>query len=225
MTINSVSTETTAYGRQVSSATEQTLGKDEFLNLLVTQLQYQDPLNPMDSTEFTSQLAEFSGLEQLHNVNTNLESLQVSQAGIENTQAVAYIGKQILASGNTVQVAGGEAGDIHFTLGGDAAAVYVNIYNAAGHYVKGFEGGGLPSGNQVLHWDGTDNNGNSMDDGTYQFEVLAVDKADRTVPVGTFTTGTVQGVTFQNGAAYLLTGDQEVPLSSVLQVLAPEESS
>jgi len=218
MTINSVSTET-QYVNTLSTGTNETMGKDEFLNLLVTQLQNQDPLNPMDSTAFTAQLAEFSALEQLHNVNTNLETLQVSQAGIENSQAVAYIGKQILASGDTVQMVGGEAGDVHFTLGGDAAATYINIYNAYGQYVRGVEGGGLPAGDHAVHWDGTDNNGNLMADGVYTFEVLAVDRADQMIPVGTYTTGQVRGVTFQNGAAYLLTENQEVPLGSILQIL------
>lgn len=223
MTINSVSTET-AYVNQSSSSNTKTLGKDEFLNLLVTQLQNQDPLNPMDSTAFTSQLAEFSSLEQLHNVNTNLQTLQTSQAAVENSQAVTYIGKQIMASGDTVQMAGGETDDIHFTLGNDAAALYINIYNGSGQYVKGFEGGGLPAGNHAIQWDGTDNNGNLMGDGIYSFEVLAVDGANQMIPVGTYTTGLVRGVTFQSGTAYLLTDSQEVPLSAVLQILDADDN-
>jgi flagellar basal-body rod modification protein FlgD len=218
MTVNSVSNDV-QYVSPLSSGPNKTLGKDEFLNLLVTQLQHQDPLNPMDSTAFTSQLAEFSALEQLHNVNTNLGTLQTTQAGIENSQAVNYIGKQIMASGATVQMAGGEAGNIHFTLGSDAASVYINVYNAAGQYIKGFEGGSHPAGNHTVPWDGTDNNGNLMSDGIYSFEVLAVDRANQMIPVGTYTTGQVRGVTFQNGEAYLLTDSQEVPLSSVLQIM------
>jgi len=222
MTINSVSAET-MYVNQSTSPTKKTLGKDEFLNLLVTQLQHQDPLNPMDSTAFTAQLAEFSALEQLHNVNSNLETLQTSQVSVENSQAVAYIGKQIMASGDTVQMADGQADDIHFTLGNDAEALYINIYSASGQYIKGFEGGGLPAGNHAVPWDGTDNNGNTTSDGIYSFEVLAVDHANQMVPVGTYTTGLVRGVNFQNGVAYLLTDTQEVPLSSVLQILDADD--
>jgi flagellar basal-body rod modification protein FlgD len=217
MTINSIGSEP-SYTSSSTSASQTTLGKDEFLHLLVTQLQNQDPLNPMDSTAFTAQLAEFSSLEQLHNVNTNLEALQVTQAGIENSQAVTYIGKQVMASGQTVQMADGEAQNLHFTLGRDAAAIYINLYNAAGQYVRGIEEGARAAGNQAVRWDGADSNGNILPDGVYSFEVLAVDGQNQMVPVATYTTGLVRGVTFQSGAAYLLTDSQEIPLSAVLQV-------
>jgi flagellar basal-body rod modification protein FlgD len=222
MTINAVSNDT-QYTRPMATGNNKTLGKDEFLNLLVTQLQHQDPLNPMDSTAFTSQLAEFSALEQLHNVNTNLGTLQTTQAGIENAQAVNYIGKQIMASGDSIRLSGGEADAIHFTLGSDAAAIYINVYDAAGQYIKGFENGALPSGNHAVQWDGTDSNGNLMSDGTYGFEVLAVDRANQMIPVGTYTTGQVRGVNFQNGEAYLVTDAQEIPLSSVLQIMETQQ--
>ena len=84
-------------GALLSTTQSNVMGKDDFLNLLITQLQNQDPLNPTDSTEFTAQLAQFSSLEQLGNVNENLTELKHFQASINNSQAVALIGKAITA--------------------------------------------------------------------------------------------------------------------------------
>ncbi len=88
---SAVSTETQ------TSASAEILGKDDFLNLLVTQLQHQDPLNPAESTEFTAQLAQFSSLEQLNNINDNLKNMELFQTSVTNSQAVSYIGKEITA--------------------------------------------------------------------------------------------------------------------------------
>ncbi|MBW1702547.1 MAG: flagellar hook assembly protein FlgD, partial [Deltaproteobacteria bacterium] len=87
---------------QLSTPGDSTLGKDAFLNLLVTQLRHQDPLSPMESTQFTAQLAQFSSLEQLSSVNENLGILRIYQASINNSQAVGFIGKTVKASGDSV---------------------------------------------------------------------------------------------------------------------------
>jgi flagellar basal-body rod modification protein FlgD len=78
-----------------ASAPIKILGKNDFLNLLVTQLQHQDPLNPTESTEFTAQLAQFSSLEQLNNINDNLKNMELFQTSMTNSQAVSYIGKKL----------------------------------------------------------------------------------------------------------------------------------
>ena len=97
----------TSVGTETSALPSKVLDKDAFLELLITQLQNQDPLNPTDSVEFTAQLAQFSSLEQLNNVNDNLEQLQNFQASINNSQAVALIGKDITANGNFLQLTNG----------------------------------------------------------------------------------------------------------------------
>ena len=197
------------------------LGKDDFLTLLVTQLQYQDPLSPMESMEFTAQLAQFSSLEQLGNINDNMEYSQQYQAAINNSQAVSYIGKIVTASGNTIMVTDGAPGSIRFELEKDAKAAFIHIYNALGNLVKTIESGDLNAGEQVLFWDGTDNNGSFLPEGEYMFEVLAVDASDEMVNAETFTTGKVTGVSFENNTAYLLADSQKIPLANVLEVVEP----
>ncbi|MGD8888475.1 MAG: flagellar hook capping FlgD N-terminal domain-containing protein, partial [Desulfobacterales bacterium] len=102
MLITALDSIPTDSGKELSTIESETLDKDDFLNLLITQLQNQDPLKPTDSVEFTAQLAQFSSLEQLSNVNENLKLLQNFQASINNSQAVALIGKEITAKGNSI---------------------------------------------------------------------------------------------------------------------------
>nr|MBL0716726.1 hypothetical protein [Desulfobacterales bacterium] len=114
-------------GSNFAATRSNEMGKDAFLELLVTQMQYQDPLNPMDSTAFTAQLAQFSSLEQLNNVNENLEYSQLYQSSINNSQAVSFIGKDIRAIGDTISVNNGIPGSLSFKLTEQADDVLVNI--------------------------------------------------------------------------------------------------
>jgi flagellar basal-body rod modification protein FlgD len=195
------------------------LGKDDFLNLLVTQLQHQDPLSPMESAEFTSQLAQFSSLEQMSNVNTNLELLQLYQASINNSQAVGFIGKTIKALGNSIGVADGVADQIHLELAEDASAVIAHIYDSHKNLVKTIQPGGLNAGKQSVEWDATDNDGNKVPDGIYTFEVIATDTDANPVSVTPLIAASVSGVSFKDGTTYLLAGNQEIPIGSVFEVM------
>lgn len=208
---------------QTSESQKSVMGKDDFLQLLVTQLQNQDPLNPADATEFTAQLATFSSLEQLQNINSTLGDVSTSQTVLTNSQAVDYIGKQILAIGDQVNMMGGQADAIEFDLGSDAAGVYVKIYNQYGEYVQDLELGPMAAGQHSVQWDGLDQKGTTAPDGIYQYEAAAIDADGNSVAVTSFTKGTVSGVYYKNGIAYLETAGQEVPLGSVVQVLDPAQ--
>ena len=202
----------------VTSSKDSALGKDDFLNLLVAQLQNQDPLSPLDSTAFTSQLAEFSSLEQLANVNENLEYLQMYQSSINNAQAVSFIGKNIDALGNSIQLESGENEDIHFELEQDSSSLVINIYDEAGSLVKYIENGPLGEGKQSVEWDGTDNGGNTLPEGIYKFEVMAVNANGDKVQTATYISDKVTGVTFKNGVTYLLAGGMKIPIGDVIEV-------
>jgi len=200
------------------------VGKEDFLKLLVTQLQYQDPLNPAESTEFTAQLAQFSSLEQLTNVNKNLEYLQLYQASINNAQAVDFIGKTITTSGSTVSVSDGVSGNIAFDLPADAAGVTISIYDASGQLTATIEAGALDEGKQSVTWDAEDQEGNKVSDGDYTFEVAAVDSEGNIVEVSTFSKAVVTGVTFEDGVTYLMAGGRKIPMGDVVEVLGSSES-
>ena len=201
-----------------TSAPVKILGKDDFLNLLVTQLQHQDPLNPAESTEFTAQLAQFSSLEQLNNINDNLKNMALFQAAVTNSQAVSFIGKEITASGNTLQLEDGQTAECQFELTANAALAAITVYDAGGGFVKAFETGPLPSGRQTAVWDGMDRDGNRALPGIYRFEVQAVDGDNQNVGVTPLISSVVTGVSLKNQTASLITELQTIAIADVMDV-------
>jgi len=203
---------------EVQSTEKNMLGKDDFLYLLVTQLKYQDPLNPLDSTDFTSQLAQFSSLEQLENANKNLEQLKYAQIDMNNSQATAFIGKTVFAYGDHVNLTDGVAKNIYFELASNADSVYLNIYDNSNNLVKTIENGPLNSGKNQLSWDGRDNAGNKVSDGNYNFEVFAYDRYDIPVDTVSYTESVISGVTYIDGETVLNSGNINIPLTLVFKV-------
>jgi len=209
---------TTNAGDAQSSAPGNILGKDDFLNMLIAQLQNQDPLNPADGTEFTAQLAQFSSLEQLSNINDSLKNMEQFQASLTHSQAVSYIGKEITASGNGLQLNDGQEAACHFELAANAAMAAVTVYDATGGFVNSFETGPLGSGRQSATWSGMDLDGNSMPPGVYRFEIQAVDASDQSINVTPLMSAVVTGVSFKDNTAHLITALQTVAIHDVIDV-------
>ncbi len=201
-----------------SSAPGNILGKEDFLNMLIAQLQHQDPLNPADSTEFTAQLAQFSSLEQLSNIHDSLKNMEQFQASLTHSQAVSYIGKEITAAGNGLELKEGQTATCRFELEANAAMTAVSIYDATGGYVNSFETGPLGPGRQSATWNGTDFNGNQMPAGVYEFEIQAVDANNQSVAVTPLMRALVTGVSFKDNTAHLRTELQTVAIEDVIDV-------
>jgi len=217
MAVNAIAT-LTDNGTASTAKASKSLDKDAFLRLLTTQLQHQDPLNPADSTQFSAQLAQFSSLEQLSNVNEALNTLKLYQASNNNAQAVGFIGKDIVANGKSIEMKGGQPVSCDFELPAAAKRVVVTIYDATGNFVRDFEKTALDAGKQSLAWDGKNRNGSPVADGAYTFEVQAVDPKGAKLDVTTFSKGTVTGVTFEDGVTYLVTGRNKTAIGAVTQV-------
>ncbi len=201
-----------------ATTASKTMGKEDFLTLLISQLQHQDPLNPADSTEFTAQLAQFSSLEQLSNINENLNELKLYQASINNAQAVAFIGKEIVSKGNHLEVKAGQATACEFELNAAAKRAAVSIYDATGNFVADIQLTGLRTGKQSAVWNGKDRNGNPAADGDYTFEVQAVGAGGEKLTATTYSKGTVTGVTFEDGVTYLVVGRSKIAIGDVTQI-------
>jgi len=198
------------------------LGKDDFLKLLTSQLKYQNPLEPMKDQEFVAQMAQFSSLEQLQNMNSSLsQSIQwnalLSQT-INNTMATSLIGKQVTAESNSVGITGSGGADITFTSGDFALTGTITIVDSEGVAVRSIPVGNLKSGNISIHWDGKDNYGNAVADGTYSYQVDLKDTNSQAITVSNYRTGTVDSVKYVDGEAYLLVGGSYIPLSDVREV-------
>jgi flagellar basal-body rod modification protein FlgD len=202
-----------------SSATGvQSLGKDMFLKLLVTKLQYQDPLNPMEDTEFTAQLAQFSSLEQLTNMGSYMEELNKLQGSINNIQALSFIGKQVSARGNIVEYSG-QPINLNFELEDSAAEVVVEVYTDEGTLVRTIDIADAPQGDIQCLWDGKDGSGSEVAAGRYVFNVEATDYDGSCIESKTYVTGTVTGVRYDDGITFLIIGNKEVTISDVEKIL------
>jgi len=194
-----------------------TMGKDDFLKMMIAQLQNQDPLNPLDGTDFTAQLAQFSSLEQLNNINTQLEVMSLYQSSLNNSAAISLVGKEVTASGNTFAVEGSST-DITYYLGQDAGKVTVSIYDDEGTLVDTLEPGaeGQKEGENTLTWDSS-----GVESGTYTFDVSAVSVNGNEIAVDTVITGQVTGVTFVEGSPFLSVNGQYVSFGKVLSINEP----
>lgn len=200
---------------------KEVMGKDAFLTMMVAQLKNQDPLNPLDGTDFTAQLAQFSGLEQQIQGNSNLESiLGVLGNTKDESNIFDYIGKVVESDGNPVQVAAGEpVSGGSFTLK-ESASITVTVYNKEHVPVRqmGPSEEFMSQGTHNISWDGTDENGQKVPDGEYTYEIIAKNGKGHYVPVSTKDSGMVDGVTTVNGAAYLSVGGRLISPASVEHV-------
>lgn len=188
---------------------------DTFLQLLTTQLKNQNPLDPLDTNQFTQQLVQFSGVEQQLKTNDFLSSLVSANATTTNSNAVGYIGKTVTASGTRSELVNGKA-QWQFNVK-DASTVTVNIKDAKGNSVY-VEKGTMQAGTGTFTWDGLDSQGNVMPPGTYSISMQAVDPEGKSVNVSTETTGIVTGVDFTGTEPVLLVGQARLNISGVTSV-------
>jgi flagellar basal-body rod modification protein FlgD len=204
-------------------ATNSTLGKDDFLKLLTTQLRYQDPLNPMQGTEFATQLAQFSAVEQLTNINTNLtQSLDANALltqVIGNSLAPNLIGSQVRAESDTVNYSG--SGDIKlgYTLPAGCESVSINVYDANGNLVRTVSHAATTEGDNTFSWDGKNDFGNTVDTGKYKFVVDARDEKGKSVSSAQFIYGVISGVRFKSDGTYFVVDGTEISISKILEIL------
>jgi flagellar basal-body rod modification protein FlgD len=212
-----------------SSIFNQQLDGNAFLKLFLTQLQYQDPTNPMESYEMASQLAQFSSVEKLANINTNLTALQTSLSTLTNAQMVGLIGKQVVAQANTLQVSGGTAsnGQYQFELASGTAKVTITISDENGNAVRTKTIDAQAGGQYQLDWDGLDSSNNKVSDGTYTFAVDATDSSGNSLDVTNSVSGTAYSCRLEQGSPYLILDGPagiKVPASSITEITAATAS-
>lgn len=186
------------------------LDKDAFLTLLVTQLKYQDPLNPMDDKEFVAQLAQFSSLEQLMSINTGITGMNEASKQQQMISAVSFIGKDILASGDQISKIGDATSKLFFSIKEPIANGVINVFNANNELVRTEFIGSRQAGGYEYQWDGKDHNGQSMPEGLYKIAMAGESGDGKPVLISTEVSGRVVGVETINGTHYLRMQDGRV---------------
>jgi flagellar basal-body rod modification protein FlgD len=210
-----------------SGVSKSTLGKDDFLKLLVQQLKAQDPLNPTQGAEFAAQLAQFSSVEQLNNISNSMEASinanYVLTQAINNGLSAGFVGKEVRATGDTFNL--GPAGDglrnqkLGYTLESAATSVEVKIKNERGEVVRTIRTAGTSKGDNAFTWDGKDDVGGDVPAGKYSFTVDAKDTAGKSVGMSQFVFGRVSSVRFTaDGTKFIING-QEILLGNILEIL------
>lgn len=197
----------------------QALDQDQFLKLLLAQLKHQDPLNPVDNTQFIAQLAQFSQLEQTKQMSSALSKFVTQQNVSNNSSLVGLVGRRVSAAGSSVVLTPGTPAPLSYSLAGEAASVIVQVASASGVPVRAFDLKGQPAGPQTIAWDGKDQNGNTLPAGTYAFTVKATTGKDIPVAATTLQIGQVTAVTFADGIPKIvLNNGQSVAPSQILEV-------
>lgn len=205
------------------------LGKDDFLTLLVTQLSHQDPMNPMEDTQFTAELAQFSSLEQLTEISAGVDTLNKGTERQDMLTAVSFIGKDVVANGNTFSKTNDGMTSLWYEIQEPMNKGFVNIYDTAGGLVQTIELSAAQPGRYEIEWDGTDHRGNTQPNGIYGVGMAAEGPNGQPVLVGLDVAGEVSGIKAENGTFFLQLKDgRTVDFYSIKEVVdtkdEPEES-
>lgn len=201
------------------------LGKADFLNLLTKQLQFQDPLKPMGSTEFIAQLAQFRALEAGLETNKALESLLQENRTMNNMGATSLLGRRVEVAGGSISHKidpsnGSNAENISYSLDNDASDVVIQVKNEAGETIKTItENGRRTQGTHQMTWDGTDRDGNAVSDGTYYYQGTARDQNGNVAAITTYAEGDVTGISYEDGGPFARINGMNVKVGDIVKIL------
>lgn len=208
--------------KKVRAVGSDKMDKDSFMKLMLAQMKHQDPTNPMQSHELAAQLAQFSSVEQLQNVNKTLEAMQAGQKPSESFQALNFIGKAVSGDSSKVnRIKGDKDHDLTFSLPDDAKEGKVRIRNSAGEVVRTVDLKSLKKGENKFTWNGLDDRGNAAPAGDYQMFVEATNAAGGKLAVKTDFEGVISGLNYTPEGPVLLVGKQSVKLKDIKKIVDP----
>jgi len=189
---------------QIKAATNgQQLNENDFLTLFTTQLKYQDPTNPMQSYELASQLAQFTSVEQLTQLNSSFTKLQSSMTASTNAQMMNMIGKQVSGTSTSLQWKDGQSSTLSYQL--DASSnVQATITDSSGNTVRTMSLGSQAAGSHAFTWDGKNNSGKTMAAGNYTCKLQSTDAKGNAADISTTASGQVYSFRLENGNPYLI---------------------
>lgn len=195
------------------------LNQEDFLNIFITQMKFQNPLDPLDTYQMGSQIAQFSSLDALNQMSQSLQKMATYQSSMSSLQSVDLIGKEIEVAGNQLQIHQGKVSEGYYQLA-RPGKVMVQIYDDQGHLIRILEEGFKDTSKQKLIWDGKDQQDRMQSDGTFTFLISAVDGNGQAIPVNSSRIETINGVYFENGEVYLTFGSERITLGDIIGILS-----
>lgn len=195
----------------------QQLGQNDFLKLLVTQLKNQDPLKPMDNTAFVAELAQFSQLDQSTKQVQLLEKSIAQQTDSMQYTLLPMIGRNAQVEGSLIDLNNGPA-TLTYALEREATTVRVTVQDAQGKAIRILDLGTQSAGKQEVQWDGRNQNGQLMPNGTYQYKVLAKDAKGGAVVAAPSSILKISGVRMVNGTPQLAAGDYVIDRNDIVEL-------
>ena len=215
MSVSSVGS-TTSSTTSTTTSGSTAASEDQFLKLLVTQLQNQNPLDPLDNAEFTSQLAQFSMLEELEGMSASLEENLVYSQSLNNTMLLGLVGQHAVIEGDEVTIEDGEISQTQIQCA-SAGTATVEVCDATGNVVATYSTE-VDAGWNDLPWDGLLEGGDTAEDGAYTVSVSVVDRAGTEVESITYMEGIVDSIRFENNLALLSIGGVDYYASEIAKV-------
>lgn len=202
------------------------IDKNGFLQLLIAQMQNQDPLEPMENTEYAANLAQFSSLEQMTNVADLTEQgvnadILLAQS-INNTLASNLIGTDVLAVGNTVNVTDGEVNSVMYESDTYSNQVEIVISDADGNTIRTITEDRVEAGEHVFTWDGLDDRGEEVSDGDYTVEVNSITSSGDSTALAVYVYGNVDAVRYEDSGAVLIVGNLTINFGDVIELRDPD---
>jgi flagellar basal-body rod modification protein FlgD len=208
-----------AGGAQPATRGSQELGKDQFMRLMLTQMQNQDPTAPMDNQQMIAQMAQFSTLEIMQRSEQTMSALLVAQAASNQQSAINLIDKNVVTQSDKLDLtsAGGPV-PISMQLPQQTSALDVVILDDKGNEVRHIKAGAQKAGEFTVPWDGRDDNGNRLPEGKYSVRINAIDQQGKDMGVMPQQVFHVDAVTFEDGIAHLRCGDRTLEMNEIVEV-------
>jgi len=201
------------------------LNKETFLTLLTTQMQNQDPLDPMANEEFVAQLAQFSSLEQQMLTNSMLESVYLGIASLNNASMASLIGTDVVAYGDGINYSGEGDVELHYDAATDAASMTLEIFDSEGNVIYSEELGAVEAGEGSVTWDGTDTDGQPAPEGEYIFKITGEDEDGESVEITEMIIGVVDEMDYSSGTPQPIVDGVTVELADIVRLTNAEDSS
>jgi len=196
------------------------MGKDAFMQLLIEQMTYQDPMEPMDNTEFVGQLAQFSSLEQMQNIASGIELLTLTQNASTNSQMVNMIGKRVVTPGSTFSVDKESESPVslRYEVSGEDAPSTLIIKDSNGNTVRTIDITEVKNGINEVMFDGKDKDGNQLESGNYTFKLVGGD-GQEVSGVTSYSNYLVDAVQFDGSSILLKSQDITIDLGDISEVI------